>query len=110
MFVSESSNTLIDSVFIAKGEFQWNQANGQIYPEITLMAAYSNKSTGATFGTCPVKTALLRPETVNAFAEFVKMAEEDFGRLVFDNVGSAQIGLEHTPPEDNTGLKGIGGK
>jgi len=101
---------LIDSVFAAEGKFQWNQTGGQLLPELSITAVYANKNTGTTFGSCAVRTSLLRPETLAAFTEFVKMAEEDFGKLIFEGSGNAQLGIETSPPEANTGLAGIGGK
>jgi hypothetical protein len=110
VFSSETSNIAVDSVFAAEGKFQWNQLSGQTLPELSIVMAYAKKSTGTTFGSCPVRSGLLRPETLSAFAEFIRMAEEDFGRLVFEGSGNVQLGMEPSPPEVNRGLTGIGGK
>ena len=52
---------------------------------------YSNKETGTSFGTCPVKTFRLSEKTKQAFQAFIDSAEVDFGSLILEGGFIAEV-------------------
>ena len=112
MFTSGSPTTVIDTVSIVEGSFKISTQSP--LPDIEVLLLYSNRATGTTFGTCPLKTFRLSEKTIAAFQEFIKSAEEDFGSLVLE--GGYTVTLEQGIPslglaEKQEGLtRGIGGK
>lgn len=81
---SSSAAAAIDSVSTVKGEFKWNPEAPQHPAELKLVMMYSNKESGMTFGTCPVHGHLFSEKTKEAFIHFIRSAEEDFGKRMFD--------------------------
>lgn len=90
----------IDALFVESGEFRMGTDG---IGSIMLTVVYLNSSLGASLGNCRVPDTTLSTGTIEAFEQFIKLAEQDFGRIVFD-------GTEvETPVEDHRGLpKGLG--
>lgn len=80
MFVRDKP-PVFDGVMVMEGKFTFYQHVGQ-QPAIEAKLAYVNSSTGTTYGACDFSSP--SPKTLEAFREFVKCLEEDFGQVVFE--------------------------
>ena len=109
MYVQESGVNRIDGIICCDGEFTWHRFL-EATPRIKLTMVYMNRESGTTFGTCPMNTISLSPETLEAFSKFLDCAERDFGQVVF---GSGEIVNPDNPfsqgAETDGGLKPLGG-
>jgi hypothetical protein len=111
MFTSANPTTVIDSISAAEGAFKIPKSG---LPEIDMLMLYSNKGTGTTFGTCPMKTSRLSEKTIQAFRAFIESAETDFGSLILEGGFIAEVEGRVTPvgmAESAGGLqaRGLGG-
>ena len=111
MFTSAKPTTVIDSVSAVEGSFKIPTGG---LAEVDILMMYSNKSTGTTFGTCPVRTFRLSEKTKQAFQAFVDSAEVDFGNLLLEGgfIAEAEgrissMGIAETG--DGLSPRGIGG-
>lgn len=82
--------TAIDSVVAVEGSFKLTGTGDNIEVELTMV--YLNGQTGRTYGSCPVKTSLLSPETMESLRAFLERAEEDFSRFVFEGASATPYG------------------
>lgn len=110
MFTKGDSNLAIDSVVAVEGKFNWHPGVDP-QPTIEIVMMYMNKDTEHTYGTCPAKSSVFSEDTRKAFEEFLRKAEEDFGKLAFEGgeirpYGRA-LGFEGRA-ESGTGLRGLG--
>jgi len=80
MFVRDQP-PVFDGVMLLEGKFTFYQHVGQS-PSIEAKMAYVNSGTGTTYGSCEFSAP--SPRTLEAFREFVKCLEEDFGQIVFE--------------------------
>jgi len=70
-----------DALVAVEGHFKF-RPNLDVVPTIEVLVAYMNSKTGTTYGTCPV--SVFSPRTLEAFIEFLRCAEQDFGDIVFE--------------------------
>ena len=80
MYVRDKT-PVFDGVMVMEGKFVFLQHVGQ-EPAIEAKMAYVNSSTGTTYGACDFSEP--SPKTLEAFREFAKCLEEDFGQVVFE--------------------------
>lgn len=71
-----------DSISVVEGKLRFSPGLDP-EPVAELVAVYSNKSTGITYGTCPMLSTMFSSKTKEALLNFLKSAEEDFGRAFF---------------------------
>ena len=112
MFTSPKPSSVINTVTLVEGNFKIDPSTNTAKVDLLLM--YSNQKSGITFGTCPAKESLLRPETIKAFKEFSKQVEKDFAELILEGGIYTETHEEIgnlAKAESNEGLKpkGIGG-
>lgn len=71
-----------DAVMAVEGKFTF-RPQLDTEPNIEMLMIYLNAGTGSTYGSCPVKSAIFSPKTIEALRAFLESAEEDFGQVVF---------------------------
>ena len=113
MYRADSGDSAINSVWAAEGEFKF-QPGIDSQPNLQLQMVYMNGETQRTYGTCPARTNMFSPETMEAFMDFLKSAEKDFGELVFGggevgDFGALGGGGDGPGSTDGIKPKGLGG-
>jgi len=78
---SEGRNSAFDGVMAVEGKFTFRPDVDKV-PNIEVLLCYLNSATHTTYGTCPFTTP--SPKTIEAFLEFLKCIEQDFGEVVFE--------------------------
>lgn len=71
-----------DSVTVVEGKIRFSPGVDP-EPVAEMVVVYSNKSTGVTYGTCPMFSTLFSKETKESLLKFIKGAEDDFGKVYF---------------------------
>lgn len=110
MFVTSGRKEgTMDAVAVVGGQFDFRPGL-DVVPTIKLLATYLNSATKTTFGTCQV-SANFSAKTLELMMQFIQSAEEDFGKLVFED--GVLTGFSLTPVnqgiETGDGLpKGLG--
>lgn len=107
MFIGDKP-PVFDGIMVLNGEFSFMQHLGQD-PQVSLKMAYVRDSTKTTYGYCDFAT--LSPKTLEAFREFVRSAEEDFGQLIFEGGVVTPFGVSATTSKAESGQglpKGLG--
>lgn len=74
---------VVDAIVAVEGEFKCHPLL-QADPVLELKMMYIDSKTRQSYGTCPAKTQVFSPETIEAFRAFIRSAENDFGRLFFE--------------------------
>lgn len=77
----EGKPSIFDAVVAVEGKFSFLPSIDKA-PNIEVVLCYLNSQTKTTYGTCPFSTP--SPKTTEAFLNFLKCIEEDFGEVVFE--------------------------
>jgi hypothetical protein len=105
--VGKACGTAFDSVYAAEATMKMAKTN-EFEAAFTLV--YCHGVSMNTFGSCRMTEALMSPETIASFKESIRLAEEDFGRLIFEGEAPATANPVQKQAESQRGLpKGIGG-
>lgn len=78
---NEGKTSVFDAVQTVEGKFTFLPHVDKV-PNIEVVLCYLNSKTKTTYGTCPFKSP--SPKTIEAFLEFLKCVEQDFGEVVFE--------------------------
>lgn len=97
-----------DALVGVEGKFRFRPELDSV-PAIEVLMVYLNSTTKTTYGSCPFKS--FSPRTLEVFLEFLKLAEQDFGDIVFEGGVVSPFGpmVGSGGAESNNGLpKGLG--
>lgn len=101
-----------DSLLAVEGKFRHDPTTEAV-PNIEVTFLYTNGRQGGNFGTYVLGPQAFTLETVEAFRNFLQKAEQDAGRLVFEDGEITSMGAAlatGTNAETGASLKGLGGK
>jgi hypothetical protein len=77
----EGKGVAFDAVVAVEGQFKFRPSIDKV-PTIEVLLCHTNSRTGTTYGTCPFTT--LSPKTLEAFLNFLKCVEQDYGEVLFE--------------------------
>lgn len=100
----------LNAAVATQGNFAFNP-NLDKAPTVTVQMTYLNSTSRVTFGNCPYSN--FSAKTYELFLSFLKSAEEDFGKVVFEEGAQTAFPFIANPnaAESGRGLpKGLGDK
>jgi hypothetical protein len=98
---------MIDSMFVAEGEFKWPRPFGNP-PQIKLLAVYSNSESGATLGSLNIGAEMMSEKALDALGKFLDIVEEEAGEYILGG-GSLEGEADDSKAESDSGLRPLGG-
>lgn len=99
MYRHTDGTPTFDAVMAVEGKFSFRPQLDK-EPNIEVLMVYFDTKTSSTWGTCPVKSSLFSPKTLEALRAFLESAEEDFGQAVFGGGVISPFGSVQ-PPRDS---------